>query len=41
MTALKCFNEFESRRLYETFIHLKEDGVLKKSLYGFFYLLQI
>ena len=32
MTALKCFNEFETWRLYEIFIHLKEDKVLKKSI---------
>ena len=28
MTALECFNEFETRQLYENFIHLKEDEVL-------------
>ena len=35
MTALECFNEFETRRLHENFIHLKGDEVLKKSIYAF------
>ena len=35
MTALECFSDFKTRRLYETFIHLKEDEVLKKSIYRF------
>ena len=36
MTALECFNEFKTRRVYETFIDLKEDKVLKKFIYAFF-----
>ena len=32
MTALQCFSEFETGRLRETFIHLKEGKVLKKSI---------
>ena len=36
MTVLECFNEFETWRLFETFIGLKEDEVLKKNIYAFF-----
>ena len=32
MTALKCFNELETRRLYEILINLKKDEVSKKSV---------
>ena len=35
MAALECFDEFETWRLYEIFIHLKEDEVLKKSINRF------
>ena len=36
MTALECFNEFKTLRLYEIVIDLKEDEVLQKSIYAFF-----
>ena len=37
MTALQCFNEFETRRLCETSIHLEEDEVLINSIYPLFF----
>ena len=40
MTALERFNEFETQRLYELFIILKEDEVSKNSL-THFYLLNV
>ena len=41
MTALECFNEFETWRLHETFIHLREEEVLKKSIFAFLFLTNV
>ena len=34
MTALECFNKFETQRLYEIFITSKEEDVLKKYIFS-------